>query len=64
MELAEARSERLVGDHSDWGSYYDAQPRVMFGDIAAGQAYLARAAETVAQEAADPAFAYGNAVAL
>ena len=65
VELAEARSERLVGDHSDWGSYYDAQPRVMFGDIAAGQAYLARAAaEMAAQEAVDPAFAFGNAVAL
>lgn len=42
IELAEARAERLAGDHRHWGSYYDAQPRLMFGDIAAGHAYLLR----------------------
>lgn len=57
VELAEARSDRLQGDHSDWGSYYDAQPRVMFGDIVAGHAYLMRiAAAAAADHAAIPAF--------
>ena len=64
VELADARSERLCGDHSDWGSYYDAQPKVMFGDIAAGNAYLARmAAASVADDAAVPAFGFRMAVA-
>ena len=64
VELAEARSECLSGDHSDWGSYYDAQPKVMFGDIAAGHAYLARMAATrAADDAAAPAFGFRMAVA-
>lgn len=41
-ELGEARGERLRGDPSDWGDYYAAQPRLMFGDIAAGHAFLQR----------------------
>lgn len=40
VELAEARAERLRGDASDWGSYYAVQPRVVLGDLAAGQAWL------------------------
>lgn len=40
--LADARSDRLQGDPSEWGSYYDAQPQVLFGDIAAGHAFLHR----------------------
>lgn len=40
--LADARSEQLQGDASDWGTYYDAQPQVLFGDIAAGHAFLHR----------------------
>lgn len=64
VELADARSECLAGDHSDWGSYYDAQPKVMFGDIAAGHAYLARmAAASVAEDATVPAFSFRMAVA-
>ncbi|KRG68626.1 thermostable hemolysin [Pseudoxanthomonas dokdonensis] len=42
VELAAARQECLQSDDSDWGSYYDTQPRLMMGDIAAGHAYLAR----------------------
>ena len=41
--LADARSDRLQGDASQWGSYYDAQPQVLFGDIASGHAFLHRA---------------------
>ena len=62
VELAEARSDRLSGDHSDWGSYYEAQPKVMFGDIAAGHAYLARLAAAVDDEAR-PAFNFRMAMA-
>ena len=62
VELAEARSDRLQGDHSDWGSYYDAQPRVMFGDIAGGHAYLVRMAAAVDDEAR-PAFNFRMAMA-
>lgn len=40
--LAEARSDRLQGDPAQWGTYYDAQPQVLFGDIAAGHAFLHR----------------------
>jgi hypothetical protein len=43
--LAEARSDRLQGDPAQWGSYYDAQPQVLFGDIAAGHAFLHRGLE-------------------
>ena len=43
--LAEARSERLHGDAADWGSYYQAQPQVLFGDVAAGHAFLQRGCE-------------------
>ena len=64
IELADARSECLADDHSDWGSYYEAQPKVMFGDIAAGHAYLARmAAASVADDVTVPAFGFRMAVA-
>ncbi|WP_369936512.1 thermostable hemolysin [Xanthomonas tesorieronis] len=42
VDLGEARGERLRGDPTDWGDYYAAQPRLMFGDIAAGHAFLQR----------------------
>jgi hypothetical protein len=41
--LADARSERLQDDPAQWGNYYDAQPQVLFGDIASGHAFLHRA---------------------
>lgn len=44
VELAEARPERLQGDVAQWGSYYESQPKVLFGDIAAGYDFLYRAA--------------------
>jgi hypothetical protein len=44
VDLGEARGERLRGDPSDWGDYYAAQPRLTFGDIAAGHAFLQREA--------------------
>jgi hypothetical protein len=49
-ELAEARADRLHGDPSDWGRYYDAQPRVMCGNVAAGYAYVRRCAEQASAE--------------
>ena len=42
--LADARPERLQGDPTQWGNYYYAQPQVLFGDIAAGHAFLHRPA--------------------
>lgn len=42
VELAPAQASRLAGDASDWGRYYDTQPRLMFGDIGAGHAFLTR----------------------
>jgi hypothetical protein len=42
IDLAPALASRLVGDTSDWGRYYDTQPRLMFGDIGAGHAWLMR----------------------
>lgn len=38
--LADADASRLQGDASDWGSYYASRPQVVYGDIAAGQAFL------------------------
>ncbi|WP_295951558.1 thermostable hemolysin [uncultured Xanthomonas sp.] len=45
VELGEARGQDLRDDPSDWGDYYAAQPRLMFGHIAAGHAFLQREAE-------------------
>lgn len=42
VELAEARADRLTDDADDWGRYYDTQPLLMCGDVAAGQAFLAQ----------------------
>ena len=42
VELADAQASRLVGDRTHWGSYYDARPKLLFGDIAAGHAFLLR----------------------
>jgi hypothetical protein len=42
VELAEARASRLTGDHNQWGRYYETHPKLMFGDIAAGHAFLLR----------------------
>lgn len=40
--LADARPERLQADPAQWGNYYDSQPQLLFGDIAAGHAFLHR----------------------
>ena len=53
--LADARSDRLQGDASQWGSYYDAQPQVLFGDIAAGHAFLHRGLATSGPAPSAPA---------
>jgi hypothetical protein len=52
--LAEARSDRLQGDAGQWGSYYDAQPQVLFGDIAAGHAFLHRGLDAASAPTSRP----------
>lgn len=42
VPLAPALAHRLRNPSTDWGSYYDTQPTLMFGDIAAGHAFLAQ----------------------
>lgn len=42
VALADADPARLAQGGTDWGRYYDAQPTLMCGDIAAGYAWLAR----------------------
>ena len=42
VALAEADPARLAPGDTDWGRYYDTQPTLMCGDIAAGYAWLAR----------------------
>ncbi len=71
--LADASADRLQGDDTtDWGSYYDVQPKVLYGDIAAGNAYLLREAarlripmampgDRAMEDGALPAFALGAA---
>jgi Thermostable hemolysin len=54
VELAEANPSRLLRDPGQWGQYYDAQPKVMFGDIAAGHAYLSRSQRVPAAAPAMP----------
>jgi hypothetical protein len=42
VTLADADASRLGADGNAWGRYYDTRPQLMFGDIAAGHAYLER----------------------
>ncbi|AVQ00056.1 thermostable hemolysin [Ahniella affigens] len=42
VELAPAVASKLRDQHADWGSYYETEPTLMFGDIAAGHAFLTR----------------------
>lgn len=41
LVLANADPRRLADAGKSWGTYYDAQPQVMFGDIRSGYAQLA-----------------------
>jgi hypothetical protein len=41
FQLAEANPSRLKDGGKIWGTYYDTQPQVMFGDIASGYEKLA-----------------------
>ncbi|HUD40869.1 MAG TPA: thermostable hemolysin [Dokdonella sp.] len=45
--LAPARPDRLTDGGAHWGSYYQTQPQLMFGDIAAGHACLTRRTRAV-----------------
>lgn len=54
VELGEARPERLSGDASRWGSYYEARPKVVCGNVAAGRAFLHHAQRGHARAKADP----------
>lgn len=55
VELADADPARLGEGSADWGTYYDTQPKLMFGDVAAGHAYLRRSGR-LQQEAPAPVF--------
>lgn len=52
IEIASARPESLGNDAAHWGSYYDQDPRVCIGEIAAGQdaisAWLGRRNQEIA----------------
>lgn len=56
VELGEASPERLTGDASPWGSYYQARPKVVCGNVAAGLALLhqARKHDAHAETGPDP----------
>jgi hypothetical protein len=41
FQLAEADPSRLEDGGKNWGTYYNTQPQVMFGDIASGYEKLA-----------------------
>ncbi len=58
--LADADPARLARVGTDWGRYYDTQPKLMCGDIAAGHAWLARTGQL---PVADPAPALDDAAA-
>ncbi len=55
VELADADPARLGEGSADWGTYYDTQPKLMFGDVAAGHAYLRRSGRAQ-QDAPAPLF--------
>lgn len=63
-ELAEARADRLQGDASEWGRYYQAQPRVMCGNVTSGYGYVMRQAEQVRAEPLADASGFCLAVSL
>lgn len=56
VELGEASPVRLHGDAAAWGSYYQARPKVVCGNVSAGRAFLYQAAKraTSASRDADP----------
>lgn len=51
VTLVDAHGERLQ-DASDWGRYYETQPQVLFGDVAAGYAFLNGPGDSAAKDAA------------
>jgi hypothetical protein len=42
IPLADAQASRLAGDGTDWGRYYDTQPKLVCGEIALGHEWLRR----------------------
>ncbi len=52
--LADAERARLRDDPSDWGRYYEVQPKVLFGDLAAGRAFLQARGRTAPRPAGCP----------
>lgn len=59
VEIADATPGRVCADPSDWGRYYETQPKLMFGDLAAGYAYLTRTGrfDLAADALAEPSLA-------
>ncbi|KAF1712074.1 thermostable hemolysin [Pseudoxanthomonas kalamensis DSM 18571] len=49
--LAPAQRERLTDDGTDWGRYYDTGPQVVYGNVAAGQAFLSLRATEASDDA-------------
>lgn len=63
IELADAKAERLGVDGLQWGSYYEAEPRVMCGNVASGHAYLQQQLSLEqAQSFHEAPFAFAGAV--
>lgn len=56
VELGDASPVRLHGDAAAWGSYYQARPKVVCGNVSAGRAFLYQAAKraTSTSRGADP----------
>lgn len=53
VDLGEASPGRLTGDASQWGSYYQARPKVVCGNVAAGRAFLHQALKQDARPRTD-----------
>ncbi|WP_310439321.1 thermostable hemolysin [Stenotrophomonas sp. BIGb0135] len=54
VELGEADPERLAGDASRWGSYYETRPKVVCGNVSAGRAFLHQARKQEARATTNP----------
>lgn len=50
VALAQANKDRLQPDGTDWGTYYDAHPHVLLGDVDAGCGFFEKRALRRAQD--------------
>ncbi len=63
VELADADAARLRSNDTDWGRYYEAQPKLMFGDVAAGHAYLQRLQDASSSSPSSPVWSAAPSLA-